>query len=343
MNPNPAFRLLKIRQEIPGRTLLEVPELEFPTGEVSALVGPNGAGKTTLFRILALLDPPFAGTVEFMGEPAAFSGPRWLELRRRITLVHQTPFLFRGTVFQNVAFGLRVRGEPQAIWPPQVAEALELVDLGGFQDRFVIALSGGEAQRVAIARALAVQPEVLLLDEPFANVDASRISRLEALISEINHRLGTTVIFSTHNLGQAFRLTSRVVTLVAGKVAEFGHENIFSGTVEGEGAEPWITVRGGWRIRIGPGVSGRVTCSVPPEAIALRPAGEPGASECNCFEGEITRMECHNGRVRLRVDGPVSFRVVLPDQEFQRQGLRLGDRVVVSFTPAAVKILEAKP
>ena len=342
MNPAPAFRLRRIRQEIPGRTLLEVPELEFPSGEVSALVGPNGAGKTTLFRLLALLDPPFAGTLEFLGQPAAFSGPRWLELRRRITLVHQTPFLFRGTVFQNVAFGLRVRGQPEGNWPERVAEALELMEMAGFQDRPVGSLSGGEAQQVAIARALAVQPEVLLLDEPFANVDASRISRLEALISEINHRLGTTVIFSTHNVGQAFRLTSRVVTLVAGQVAEFGHENIFSGTVEGEGAESWITVRGGLRIQLGPRASGRVTCLVPPEAIRLRPAGAAGRDESNCFEGEITRMECHNGRVRLRVDGPVSFRVVLPDQEFQRQGLRLSDRVVVSFAPAAVKILEAK-
>jgi len=342
MNPSPAFRLRQLRQEISGRTLLEVPDLEFPRGEVSALVGPNGAGKTTLFRILALLDPPFTGTLEFMGEPAAFSGPRWLELRRRITLVHQTPFLFRGTVFQNVAFGLRVRGEPRANWPARVAEALELVDLGGFQDRATASLSGGEAQRAAIARALALQPEVLLLDEPFANVDAGRISRIEALISEINHRLGTTVTFSTHNVGQAYRLTSRVVTLVAGKVAEFGHENIFSGAVAGESAEPWIAVRGGLRIRIGPGVAGRITCSVPPEAISLRPVGEPGGREGNCFEGEITRMECHNGRVRLRVDGPVSFRVVLQDAEFKRQALKLRDRVLVSFSPAAVKILEAQ-
>jgi len=339
----PAFRLCQVRREFSGRTLLEIPELEFPAGEVSALVGPNGAGKTTLLRILALLDPPSAGTVAFQGEPAAWSGPRWLELRRRITLVHQAPFLFRGTVAQNVAFGLRVRGVPQSEWPRRVAEALALVDLKGFEDRRAGSLSGGETQRVALARALAIEPEVLLLDEPTANVDASRLARLPALIAEINHRLRTTVIFSTHDLGQAFRLTSRVVHLVAGRLADFGHENIFSGTVERDPAGAWITVRGGVRIMIQEPAAAHVTCSVPPDAILLHPAGAQRPTGCNCFEGEITRMESGNGRVRLRVDGPASFRVLLPNEELKRSSFRLSDRVLLSFAPEVVKILEAKP
>jgi len=342
MSATPAFRLSRVRREFSGRTLLEIPELEFSAGEVSALVGPNGAGKTTLLRILALLDPPSAGSIAFKGEPVAWSGPRWLELRRRITLVHQAPFLFRGTVAQNVAFGLRVRGEPRPAGAKRVAEALELVDLAGFEDRPTSSLSAGEAQRVALARALVIEPEALLLDEPTANVDASRIARLPALIAEINLRHHTTVIFSTHDLGQAFRLTSRVVHLVAGRVADFGHENIFSGTVERDQGRSWITVRGGVRIIIGEPAAGHVTCSIPAEAIRLHPAPGPRPVESNCFEGEITRMESSNGRVRLRVDGPASFRVVLPAEDLKRSGLRLGDRVLLSFAPEVVKILEAK-
>jgi tungstate transport system ATP-binding protein len=342
MTQAPAFRLRQLRREFAGRTLLDIPELEFAAGEVSALVGPNGAGKTTLLRILALLDPPGSGTLEFQGEPAAWSGPRWLELRRRITLVLQAPFLFRGTVAQNVAFGLRVRGEPPAAGARRVAETLKLVDLAGFEDRPTSSLSGGEAQRVALARALVIEPQVLLLDEPTANVDANRIARLPALIAEINLRLHTTVIFSTHDLSQAFRLTSRVIHLVAGRVADFGHENIFSGTVEREQGRSWITVRGGLRIMIGEPAAGHVTCSIPAEAIHLHPArGQPPAAG-NCFEGVITRMESSNGRVRLRVDGPASFRVVLPNEELQRSELRLCDRVLLSFAPEVVKILEAK-
>ena len=197
--------------------VLRVPELAIPDGSICAVIGPNGSGKTTLLNLLAFLERPLEGRLSFVGRDAGEAGFDLVRARRQVTMVTQNPFLFSTTVFNNVAYGLRVRSTPKAMLSGRVAEALGQVGLRGFEHRKVSSLSGGEAQRVAIARALCVEPKVLLLDEPTANVDGQYIQIVEKVIREINQERGTTVVFSSHNIGQAYRLSGQVIGLMDGE------------------------------------------------------------------------------------------------------------------------------
>ncbi|RLI80872.1 phosphate ABC transporter ATP-binding protein [Archaeoglobales archaeon] len=187
--------------------------LNIKESEVLTIIGSNGSGKTTLLRILALLEKPDSGKYYFRGKLADES------LRGKITLVPQKPVVFRGTVFYNTMYGLKVRGFKNA--KEKVRGALKKVGLEGYEKRNAKLLSGGEQQRVAIARALAIEPEVLLLDEPTSNIDPNSIPAIEKLIRELVDD-GMTVVVATHNLFQAKRISDRVVHLHEGKIYSVG-------------------------------------------------------------------------------------------------------------------------
>lgn len=212
------YRLQGVRHRYGDRLVLDIAELTIRRGRLYLLTGANGSGKSTLLQILALLTPPGEGTVTFAGQPINWRSPGLLELRRRITLLHQAPYLFNQSVASNVAFGPRVRGISGSQLRHLVDAALDMVGLAGFQKRRARELSGGEAQRVAMARALAIDPEVLLLDEPLANVDRQSATLLEALIRELPAR-GTSVIMTTHDPAQPERLGCERIRLVAGRLA----------------------------------------------------------------------------------------------------------------------------
>jgi len=198
-------------------TALREVSLAIPKGVIFGLLGPNGAGKTTLLRILAGLEQPSAGAVTYRGHlvtPEVI--PR---LRQEVSLVHQSPLLFDTTVFENLSFGLRIRKIAKAEREQRVTEALAMVGLSQLEkDRRARGLSGGEVQRVAIARALALEPAILLLDEPFANVDQATVKALEDLFRKIGAG-GRTLIFSTHNPSLAHRLAREVVVLREGRLS----------------------------------------------------------------------------------------------------------------------------
>jgi len=216
MSGSSLYRLEDVRRLVDGgRAILDLAALDLPRGELTAVVGPNGAGKSTLLHLLAFLRPPDQGRILFDGEPVGSADRR--RLRRQVTLVEQRPLLFRGTVRENVAYGLRVRQVPRAERARRVDEALALVDLDGFAGRLVEGLSGGETQRVAIARAVVFRPQVVLLDEPTAGVDVTRVEMVERLIRELHTAMGVSVVFSTHDLDQARRLTGRIVHLADGR------------------------------------------------------------------------------------------------------------------------------
>jgi tungstate transport system ATP-binding protein len=183
------------------------------------VVGPNGAGKTTLLRILAFLLRPDEGRIAFRGFELAALGPP-LDLRRSVTLVMQEPYFFSGTVLQNAEYGLRARGVEKGASRRRAQEALDRVGLIGLASQKARTLSGGEGKRLAVARAVAVEPEVLLLDEPTADVDEKNLARIEALILELHREKGTTVILSTHDRNQGSRLSTQVLPLSGGRIAE---------------------------------------------------------------------------------------------------------------------------
>jgi len=197
--------------------------LSFPTGELIALLGPSGCGKTTLLRIIAGLEQPDSGQVLLEGEDASEKHVR----ERQVGFVFQHYALFRHmTVFENVAFGLRVRPRrnrpPEAEIRKKVAQLLDLVQLGWLAGRMPSQLSGGQRQRVALARALAVEPRVLLLDEPFGALDAKVRKELRRWLRRLHEELHITSIFVTHDQEEAFEVADRVVLMNRGKVEQVG-------------------------------------------------------------------------------------------------------------------------
>ena len=197
--------------------------LDFPSGELVALLGPSGCGKTTLLRVIAGLEYADAGTVVLNGEDVASVGAR----ERQVGFVFQHYALFRHmTVFENVAFGLRVKPRKErpteAVIREKVHELLKLVQLDWLAQRFPSELSGGQRQRIALARALAVEPKVLLLDEPFGALDAKVRKELRSWLRRLHDDLHISTIFVTHDQEEALEVADRIVVLNRGHVEQVG-------------------------------------------------------------------------------------------------------------------------
>src|SRR5262252_9052093 len=204
-------------------TALDRVNLEVESGELIALLGPSGSGKTTLLRIIAGLDWPDEGEVHFDGEDALSRSVG----ERNVGFVFQSYALFRHmTVFENVAFGLRAR--PRRSRPSEaeirtrVGRLLELVQLGPLGKRYPAQLSGGQRQRIALARALAIEPRILLLDEPFGALDAKVRKELRRWLHQLHDEIHVTSVFVTHDQEEALELADRVVVLNRGRVRQIG-------------------------------------------------------------------------------------------------------------------------
>jgi tungstate transport system ATP-binding protein len=209
------YQLRGVTRAYGGRRVVDVEALDIERGEILCLVGPSGSGKSTLLRLLNFLEPPTSGTILFDGQPIPPELP--LALLRRVTTVFQRPILLNRSVRDNVAYGLRLRG---LSLDGRVDEALDRVGLTAFAHHPAHKLSGGELQRAALARALVLDPEVLLLDEPTANLDPYNVGLIESIVRQQNRERGTTVVLVTHNVFQARRLASRVGLLLEGKIVE---------------------------------------------------------------------------------------------------------------------------
>jgi len=221
------FEIKELTKHYNGKKILDIPDLVIKRGMIYGVMGPNGSGKTTLLSVLSLLIKPTTGVIYFDGLKINAHEKDKTKLRRKMTMVLQNPFLFNTTVEKNVAYGLKIRGLSKGEQKQKLIECLELVGLTGFEKRRAYELSGGEAQRVAIARGIAVNPEVLFLDEPTANVDKVNVNTLEAIIKELKSRYKTTIVFTTHNLNQAYRLADEVIILSEGKIKKILSRNEF--------------------------------------------------------------------------------------------------------------------
>jgi tungstate transport system ATP-binding protein len=198
---------------------LQVPQLALRAGCLYVLKGQNGSGKSTLLRLLALLQQPQAGMVWFNNLPVAWKAEKLQKLRQNITLLEQNPWLFNGNVEKNLAFGLKIRGIYGPELQHQVAQALDIVGLNGFQKRRAKELSGGESRRVALARALCLQPQLLLLDEPTANLDAQQVEIMEQFLVALPQK-GMTVVIASHDRDQAKRLGGETIKMKDGRLME---------------------------------------------------------------------------------------------------------------------------
>jgi len=213
---------------IPQKTLLRDVNFSVEESEVFVIIGPNGAGKTTLIRLLDLLDKPSKGRIKFANtEIKGYSPENLVKWRRKFGMVFQRTVLFNAKVYDNVAYGLKIRGTDNKTIEKKVKTVLKLVRLSGFEQRHVHTLSGGEAQRVALAQALVIEPELLLLDEPTANLDPANAMLIEEVILNIARERKATVIMTTHNMFQAKRLADKVALLLDGELIETDTPEIF--------------------------------------------------------------------------------------------------------------------
>ena len=336
-------------------TALDDVSLEIREKEIYTVLGPNGSGKTTMLRIMASIDKPTSGDVFLGGEKIDDNNRS--QARRRSTMVFQKTALFNTTVYKNIAYGLKLRGCSKKETEEKVREALSLVKLRGYEKRPAKKLSGGEQQRVSLARTLVLNTELLLLDEPTANLDPKNVSVIEETISRVNREYDTTIVMATHNMFQAETLTNRVALLLGGKIAQVGTpqeifrgpsenlasfarlENVFSGTsrILREGTSV-IDVDRGMRIEAALRKSGKVTVFVRPEDIIL--SKKPVTSSArNVFEGKIVEISDFGPVVKLRVDAGKEFVVQITKRSFVEMRLNVGSTVFLTFKASSVHLI----
>jgi molybdopterin-binding protein len=344
------------------RTVLDVERLEVPAGDTVALLGPSGSGKSTLSRILALLDKPSSGRVKYDGSEVSTRDDR---AREQVTAVFQRPFLMRGTVAYNVAYGLRLRGVAGEERDARVAEGLDRVGLAGYEERSALTLSGGEAQRVALARGLVLRPRLVLLDEPLASLDPLVKAQVLDVFRAALRGGEMSALYVTHDQDEAFMIADRVAVMRDGRIVSegpvdqvmgvpddewlagfFGMMDAVDGVVS-ESRDGLTTVRcDGVTIRVvgEEPVGAAVRVGVRPEDVTLYVGSEPpvGSSALNLLPGEVvaTRPTGASWRVDVSIGG-VAIAASVSRASYTELDLRPGCRVTAMFKATAVRMRHA--
>jgi sulfate transport system ATP-binding protein len=329
--------------------------LDVATGELLALLGPSGCGKTTLLRIIAGLETPDAGLVLFGGQDAT----QWPARKRKVGFVFQHYALFKHmTVSDNVAFGLRVKPRaerpPAAVIAKRVAELLKLVQLESAGDRYPAQLSGGQRQRIALARALAVEPDVLLLDEPFGALDTQVRQELRRWLRRLHDELHFTSVFVTHDQHEALEVADRIVVLNAGRLEQVGApDQVYDAPVSAFvhrflGSVNELAGRiSGDRVQVGPlrlqrpanwvGNDVPVRVLVRPHELGItrEPGGWPATVKAVRLLGPIVRIELAPEHASEPLEAEISR------ERYENDLFRVGEQVSVSLRRWEVYAAEA--
>jgi tungstate transport system ATP-binding protein len=328
------LELRGVRHSYEGRTVLDLEHFVVPRGALVAIVGPNGSGKSTLLRLLALLERPSVGAVWLDGQPAR-QAAAW---RRRVTLVEQRPILFRGTVRENLEYGLAARGFRRTEVNSKlesVAERLGIAPLLGRQRR---ELSEGEIQRVAVARALALEPEVLLLDEPASSADRAATQQLYRALAAERER-GRTICLASHQLADAYRWSDDLRALAEGRLAPVTPENLFRVDIPDGPAGATRHVRvGPLEIAVATDRAGAAILAVAPSDMFLSREPLPSSAR-NVFSGRVTQLvRPRPGLVHVTADVGVELVAAVTEEGVRELGLAPGEPVTYAFKASAVQV-----
>jgi tungstate transport system ATP-binding protein len=334
------YEIKNLTKSYEGRSVLDLKDLVMEKGKVIGLLGPNGAGKTTLMEILAFILPPTSGEIFYKKKKVEFNGSGLIDLRKKVVLVQQNPILFTNTVFNNVEFPLKIRKIKKQKRERIVDDILGLVAMENFRKAKAHSLSGGETQRVAIAQALACSPEVILLDEPTASVDVENRITIERIIRGINREKGISVIFTTHDMDQAYRMADEILFLFEGKAAKSIHENIFSGRVETDPkGGKYCVLQDGLRIVFNAERSGPVRISINPEKVNIRRDKADIGSGENVFQGSLIQLTNEKSRVRALVDVGIPLSILVNKEHIKGMNLVIGEDVWVTLSPESIEIV----
>ncbi|MDP2719238.1 MAG: ABC transporter ATP-binding protein [Dehalococcoidia bacterium] len=343
-----------------GRQILRDINLNIDAEEVFSFIGPSGAGKTTLLRLIDLLERPTSGTILYKGVNTAASENIRIETRRKMAMVFQRPAMFGASVFDNVAYGLKVRGEKNPRLADRVGKAIQDVGLAGYEEQDARTLSGGEIQRVALARALVISPEVLLLDEPTANLDPVSTVTIEKLIMKIIGEMNITVIMSTHDMAQGQRLAGKIAVMMEGRILQTGDpglvfnkpenhlvarfvgvENIFEGNISSN-SDGLVNVAFGPHVLEGISdlsAGEKVNIFLRPEEITLTPS-RTATSARNSFRGEIMRISLNGPLARVELDCGFPMIALITRRSAEELNLQKGQNVYASFKATQVHIIK---
>ncbi|MFC1807464.1 ATP-binding cassette domain-containing protein [Candidatus Omnitrophota bacterium] len=335
-----SVKLKDIYKQYPSSNFsLNIDDLKLNNQSVQVIVGPNGSGKSTILRLLAFLEKPDRGDLFLDENRILYSGNDKERLRARIGFVQQSPYLFNISVFENVALGLKIRRYSRKDISLKVNVALGRLRIEDLKMRRVRSLSRGEYQKVAIAQVLVLEPEIILMDEPAASVDAHSTICIEEVVKGIQRRTNSIVIMTTHSLTQAYRVSPEIISMREGRIVDFIHENVFFGEIqEAAGGLKSINVHKDIDIVFSSDQGGKTHIAIDPENIIISKS-RIKTSARNAFNGKIVKMESIGPNIRLLIDIGVPMYSIITKQSFEEMGMNLGFEVCVSFKVNSVQVI----
>ncbi len=349
-----------LRVEFDGKLALDVAAIRLEPGRVFTVMGPNGSGKSTLAQVRALLREPQSGELRLFGQDITGATDR-KALRRRMGTVFQAPLLLHGTVRKNVLSGLKIRGVDRKEAERRAHEWMERLRIIDLAEQAVHTLSAGEAQRTSLARAFVLEPELLLLDEPFSALDIPTREQLLRETAAIIHETAGTTLFVTHDRIEALTISHELAVMIDGRIAEqgppgkifgqptdarvadfVGVENVISAqVVESRNGVAFVRA-GDCQVQVvdDTPVGTAVHLCMRPEDVALAKSAGTNTSVRNAFAGTIAAVAPHGSQVRVEVD--CGFRVVayITRLSTDELGLQPGVEVVASFKASAAHLIE---
>ncbi|MEE9411614.1 MAG: ABC transporter ATP-binding protein [Methylococcales bacterium] len=320
------YQLNNVRFSHDLTNVIAIDRLIIPGQSCTVILGDNGAGKTTLLSLLGFILTPASGAILYCGEQV--SKQNNLSLRRRIATLHQRPYLFRGSVLDNAALALKLRGATSSVAKHKALQVLQQVGLSNLATRPADSLSGGEAQRVALARCLATKPEVLLLDEPFSHLDQFSVKMIKSVINRFVKQDNGTVIFSTHDHALWPELADHSVTLDKGHITHNQPVN----TLYGQTVDNWFET-GQLRIKLPDQHSACTSISIDPTAIVIIKTPDSSVQkQLNHFPAHIVGLSQQSGYINVIIDvGGERLQVWQQQTVFANLELGLGTDVWINI------------
>jgi len=306
--------------------------VDLKKSNITAIVGPNGSGKTSLLNILSFLNRPNEGTLIYDGIKLDRGNSE--QFKKTVAYVQQSPYLLRGSVFKNIELGLKLKRIDKATRFKKVSEVMQLLGISSLSDRPARLLSGGEAQKVAIGQVLALEPEVLILDEPFSHLDKKSIGELEQLIFILKNKFQKTIIFTTHDQLQAQCLADDIYSVVKGKIFEAHLVNLYNGRFD-SASNTFNT--GKLSISIPDGIEQAEQIAIDPKQIVVSNE-KLDSSMQNSFSGKIIGMQEEEGQIKLSINIGEQVQATITHKALETLKLSIGCDVWISFKSSSIVI-----
>jgi len=328
-----AYQLIDIECKYTDEMVIGIDQYDFEQNETHVLTGPNGSGKTTLLNVLSLLNKPASGDIYVLGEKVTEENR--LMIRRRIGYVEQRPYLFNLTVKENIAIGLKLRGMSKSLCQSRTANIVDQLGLTFLQNKRAHELSGGEMQKIALARALVLEPEILILDEPFTYLDKAFSAELEQLLMNMRENRSQTIILSAHDHLRAHLLGDHVCSVIDGTLIDESNMNLFHGQYQ---PEDGVFTTGNIKI-VAPTLPANTTLiAVEPREIVLSREALHSSMR-NSFNGVVSQIENIDDLFEITVRAGERIRAVISEIAMRDLAVKEGETLWASFKSSVVRPL----